>query len=127
MFQYPNPKATFIEIGVYLSLPSYVLTSRKSAKWTSRFELELSIDVMVLYKSPISPQDRRERALQAAILTGSSFLNYLKGGGRFGNPVARPLGTFETNYKMAAREVKMTTRSRRSYGKKGPVNSLSMS
>ena len=50
VFQWPNPKATFIEIGVYLSLPSYVLISRKSAKWTSRFEPELSIDVMVLYK-----------------------------------------------------------------------------
>ena len=31
-----------------------------------------------------------------------SSLNYLKGGGRFGNPEARSLGTFESNYKMAA-------------------------
>ena len=28
----------------------------------------------------------------------------LKGGGRFGNPEARPLRTFESNYKMAASE-----------------------
>ena len=28
----------------------------------------------------------------------------LKGGGRFGNPTARFLGTFESNYKMAATE-----------------------
>ena len=40
---------------MYLSLPSCVLTSRKSAKWTSRSEPELSINVMVLYtvQSPL--------------------------------------------------------------------------
>ena len=48
-------------------------------------------------------QDRQERTLQAAILTVSS-LNCLKGEGRFGNPKASPLGTFESNYKMAASE-----------------------
>ena len=37
------------------------------------------------------------------------LLNYLGGGGRLGDPEARPLGTFETNHKMA----------RRSYGKIG--------
>ena len=30
------------------------------------------------------------------------YLFYLAGGGRLGNPDARPLGTFEINYKMAA-------------------------
>ena len=61
---------------------------------------------MVLYTIvPYVPRDCRERALQAAILTGSSF-NNLKGGGggRFGKPEARPLRTFESNYKMAASE-----------------------
>ena len=61
---------------------------------------------MVLYTIvPYVPQDCRERALQAAILTGSSF-NNLKGGGggRFGEPEARPLGTFESNHKVAASE-----------------------
>ena len=48
-------------------------------------------------------QDRQEQTLQAAILTVSS-LNCLKGGGRFGNPKACPLGIFESNYKMAASE-----------------------
>ena len=48
-------------------------------------------------------RDRQEQTLQAAILTVSS-LNYLKGGGRFGNPKAYPLSTFESNYKMAASE-----------------------
>ena len=46
-------------------------------------------------------QDRQEQTLQAAILTVSS-LNCLKGRGRFGNPKACPLGTFES--KMAASE-----------------------
>ena len=41
-------------------------------------------------------QDRQERTLQAAILTVSS-LNCLKGGGRFGNPKASPLGTFSAS------------------------------
>ena len=43
---------------------------------------------------------------------------YLKGGGRFGNPEARSLGgTFESDYKMAASEIKVSARSRRSYKK----------
>ena len=33
----------------------------------------------------------------------SCLLNYLGGGGRLGDPEARPLGTFETNHKMARR------------------------
>ena len=48
-------------------------------------------------------QDRQDQTLQAAILTVSS-LNCLKGGGRFGNPKACPLGIFESSYKMAASE-----------------------
>ena len=36
-------------------------------------------------------------------MNGSS-LNYLKGGGRVGNPEVRALGAFESNYKMAASE-----------------------
>ena len=40
---------------------------------------------------------------QEAILTRSS-LNYLKGGGQFANPETPSLGTFESNYKMAASE-----------------------
>ena len=38
-----------------------------------------------------------------AIFTGSRF-NYLKGGGRFGNPEALSLGKFESTDKMAATE-----------------------
>ena len=40
---------------IYLSLPSYVLTNRKFAKWTFRSEPELLINVMVLYsdQSPL--------------------------------------------------------------------------
>ena len=42
-------------LNIYLSLPSYVLTSRKFAKWTSRSEPKISINVMVLYtvQSPL--------------------------------------------------------------------------
>ena len=75
-------------------------------------------------KSPIFPQDRREQVPQEAILTGSS-LNYLKGGEQFANPEAPSLGTFESNYKMAASEGERLIG--RSYGKKGgTVNSLTM-
>ena len=53
-------------------------------------------------------------------MTGSS-LNYiyLKGEERFRNPEARYLVTFESNYKMAATEIKVSARSRRYYGEKG--------
>ena len=44
---------------------------------------------------------------------------YLKGKVRFRNPEARYLGTFESNYKMAASKIKVSARSRRSYGGKG--------
>ena len=54
--------------------------------------LDSCYGVIRCWKSYISQQDRRERAIQAAILTGSSF-NYLKGGGWFGNPQACSLGT----------------------------------
>ena len=42
-------------LNIYLSLPSYVLSSRKSTKWTSDLEPDLSINVMVLYtvQSPL--------------------------------------------------------------------------
>ena len=56
-----------------------------------------------LFKVPYFPEDRRERVLQAPILTESS-LTYLKGGGCFGDPKTHPLGTFESNHKMAASE-----------------------
>ena len=48
-------------LNIYLSLPSYVLTRRKSAKWTSRSEPELSINVMVLLTVQ-SPQFSRKIA-----------------------------------------------------------------
>ena len=56
-----------------------------------------------LFEVPYFLHDRQEQTLQAAILTVSS-LNCLKAGGRFGNPKACTLGTFESNYKMAASE-----------------------
>ena len=78
-------------LNTYLFLPSYVLTSRKSAKWTSdsRSESELSINVMMLrtVQSPLFSRKIVENQ-RYAILTGSS-LSYLMGGGRFGNPEAR--------------------------------------
>ena len=42
-------------LNIYLSFPSYVLRSWTFAKWTSRLEQELSINVMVLYtvQSPL--------------------------------------------------------------------------
>ena len=42
-------------LNIYLSLPSYVLTSQTSAKWISRSEPDFSINVMVLYtiQSPL--------------------------------------------------------------------------
>ena len=49
-------------LNIYLSLPSYVLTRRKSAKWTSRSEPELSINVMVLLTVQ-SPQFSRKIAV----------------------------------------------------------------
>ena len=102
-FSHP-PNFVLLCLNIYFSLPSYVLTSQKSAKWTSRSEPDFSINVMVLYTVQRHfLQDRQEQTLQAAILTVSS-LNCLKGGGRFGNPKACPLGTFESNYKMAASE-----------------------
>ena len=71
----------------------------------SRSESELSINVMVLrtVQSPLFFRKIVENE-RYAILTRSS-LNYLKGGGRFGNPELRSLGgTVESNYKMAASE-----------------------
>ena len=81
---------------------------------------------MVLYtvQSPLFSRSIVERALQATILTGSS-LN-VKGGGRFGNPEAYSLDKFESNYKMAASEIKVSALSRRVLRKKGTVNSLSV-
>ena len=115
---------------IYLSLNSYVLTSRKFATWTSRSKPELSIIKCYLVihcsKSPICPQDhRREQAPQEAILTGSN-LNYLKGGGRFGNPEVRSRGKFESNYKMAASEGERSIRTILRGKKGGTVNRLSM-
>ena len=46
-------------------------------------------------QSPIFPYDRRNRAIQAAILTECGVKMTQ-------NPDARPLGTFKNNYKMAA-------------------------
>ena len=103
-FSHP-PNFVLLCLNIYLSLPSYVLTSRKSAKWTSRLEPRSLYGVINCSRSPIFRKDRLDRALQVAILTGSS-LNYLKDGRRFGNPEARPLpGTFESNHKMAAVKV----------------------
>ena len=53
-FSHP-PNFVLICSNIYLSLPSYVLTNRKFAKWTFRSEPELLINVMVLYsdQSPL--------------------------------------------------------------------------
>ena len=53
-FSHP-PNFAPLCLNLYFSLPSYVLTSRKFANWTSRSEPELSINVTVLYnvQSPL--------------------------------------------------------------------------
>ena len=53
-FSHP-PNFVLLCLNIYLSLPSYVLSSRKSTKWTSDLEPDLSINVMVLYtvQSPL--------------------------------------------------------------------------
>ena len=53
-FSHP-PNFVLLCSNVYLSLPSYVLTSRKFAKWTFLSEPELLINVMVLFsvQSPL--------------------------------------------------------------------------
>ena len=60
IFTFPHPpNFMLLCLKIYLSLPSYVRTSRKFAKsvtkWTSRSEPKLSIHVMVLYtvQSPL--------------------------------------------------------------------------
>ena len=60
------PKFVLLCLNPYLSLPWYVLTSRKFFKWTFRSEPELSVKcygVIDFPKSSIFPQDHRERAL----------------------------------------------------------------
>ena len=53
-FSHP-PNFVLLCLNIYLSLPSYVLSSQKSSKWTSDLEPDLSINVMVLYtvQSPL--------------------------------------------------------------------------
>ena len=87
--------------GLYIPLPPYVLQAENP-----RF-VDQSSRLMVwrykLFKAPYFSARSSRTTATGAILTGSN-LKYLGGGGRFGNPEARPLGTFETNYKMAGSE-----------------------
>ena len=100
---FPHPPNFALQcFNIFLSLPSHVLTSRKSAirglpvqNQSSR----LMLWCYILFTVPFSLQDRRERALKAATLTEFS-LNYLRGAGAVLEPPGPPSRYI---YKMSSR------------------------
>ena len=100
---FPHPPNFALQcFNIFLSLPSHVLTSRKSAirglpvqNQSSR----LMLWCYILFTVPLSLQDRRERALKAATLTEFS-LNYLRGAGAVLEPPGPPSRYI---YKMSSR------------------------
>ena len=89
--------------NIFLSLPSHVLTSRKSAIRGLPVRNQSSRLILWCYMLFTVPlfflQDRRERALKAATLTEFS-LNYLRGAGAVLEPPGPPSRYI---YKMSSR------------------------
>ena len=106
IFSHP-PNLVLLCLNMYLSLPSYVPTRRKSAICGLPVRNQSSRLMLWCY-TPFFTKSSSRRA------TGSYIdrvkLELLRGrGGRFGNPEVRPLGTFETNSKLTASERSIST------------------
>ena len=86
-FSHP-PNFVLLCLNVYLSLPSYALSSQKSTKWTSHLEPDLSINVMVLYtvQSPLFSTRSSRKSATGAHLDRVQLELFKRAGDALGTP-----------------------------------------